>query len=791
LASLVSVYRGVLLYGDSGSGKSSLVNAGLITEAIRLGLAPERLRVQPRASAELVVERIDSASDGEKLLPSVLAPGEESSTQIVLATDAFEQRVRAACKQHLPLLIFDQFEEIVTLFDEARARDAQQRLVGLLVRLLRGPLPVKILFAFREDYLGKLKELLSACPELVDQALRIAPPTSDALPTIIRGPFDRYPDHFAHQLSPSLADHLAQVLAKRFGADDISLSEVQTVCLRLWQSDNPEVLLAEKGPQGLLEDYLGEALDRMPAELRAAAIALLGQMVTSAGTRNVISADDLFPRVQEQEGAITPKLLTQALERLSQSRLVRRESRRDLELYEIASEFLVPWISRRRDEFRQLQDRRRRTRRQLTMVFMVLLAGLLVLFPFLRAPTDETLVTKASGAVVGSMLKIPFPPVPDGYVAVVHVSLAGQTRAGASVGVVVKDQGKKQEKELAHRTVASSEHGEVKATVNFAIKTAQPGTYAVVLEAPQLHSTPQGFLNYVVTVRSAPVILDVKTPGTSRRIAVDSSLFAVKLYPNQPLYLQFLDAEPRQVWAAHALMGNAGVVVESSGREGYAVLWINGSRDPLLPPPEVTGQLVGQGPDLFPGTHVKISAENVSVTSVHPEQANEPFAVEALCSKDQFDRLDLVDNGGRSVANTAWFMRRNSVLVPAAHGSGYSLIMLPNYPGAGLNCRVSIRSFAQQKITTASNRSIKIHPDMRFNAYPIRLPSDAAIIVTNLYGASASLNCFSGNIMESTLNRLVAFAPRNHDCVLSITRSPNKLGKLVSFPLQIVPISGR
>ena len=94
------------------------------------------------------------------------------------------------------------------------------------------------------------------------------------------------------------------VLAQRFGAGDISLSEMQTVCLRLWQSDYPEALLAEKGLHGLLEDYLGEALDGMPAQLRPAAIALLAQMVTSAGTRNVISAGDLSQRVQEQEGAV-------------------------------------------------------------------------------------------------------------------------------------------------------------------------------------------------------------------------------------------------------------------------------------------------------------------------------------------------------------------------------------------------------------------------------------------------------------------------------------------------------
>ncbi len=379
------MYRGVLLYGDSGSGKSSLVNAGLIPEAIRLGFAPERLRVQPRTADELVIERIRSADDNEEeLLPSVLVLAGQSSARTTLTMYALEKRVRAACERHRPLLIFDQFEEIVTLFDEAGARDTQRRLIELVVRLLRGSLPVKVLFSFREDYLGKIKELLAACPELVDQALRIASPPADALPTIIREPFERYPGHFARQLSPALAGRLVTVLAGRFGTGDISLSEVQTVCLRLWQSNNPEALLTEKGPQGLLEDYLGEALDGMPAQLRPTATALLAHMVTSAGTRNVISASDLLQRVQEQERDITPNLFDQALEGLSQSRLVRRERRRDLDLYEITSEFLVPWISRRRDEFRRLQDRRHEHRRLLILgsiaAALLLVAALVAAF---------------------------------------------------------------------------------------------------------------------------------------------------------------------------------------------------------------------------------------------------------------------------------------------------------------------------------------------------------------------------------------------------------------------------
>jgi WD40 repeat protein len=383
LASLVAVYRGVMLYGESGDGKSSLINAGLLPQVIELGFRPERLRVQPRMGEEVVVERIATADDDSERLPSLLVADDDESARVVLSTETLEERVRA-CASERPLLVFDQFEEVITLFEEPGAQLAQQRIVQLLVKLLREPLPVKILLAFREDYLGRVKQLLGACPELVDQALRLGPPAADALPTIISGPFERYPGHFEHPFAPELAERLRVALEERFGAGELSLSEVQTVCLRLWRADDPQALLAARGVQGLLEDYLGEALDAFPPDVRAAAVALLAQMVTAAGTRNVISAEDLVQRVRAEDD-LRPALLAQALDRLDrESRLIRRERRRELDLYELTSEFLVPWISHRREELRRSQERARDRRRLLVLgsiaaALLVVAAGVAVL----------------------------------------------------------------------------------------------------------------------------------------------------------------------------------------------------------------------------------------------------------------------------------------------------------------------------------------------------------------------------------------------------------------------------
>ncbi|UCH94686.1 MAG: hypothetical protein JSV88_31105 [Candidatus Aminicenantes bacterium] len=63
---LVTMYRGVLLYGSSGVGKSSLVNSGFVPDALQENFIPEKIRVLPWSGSEFVVERIaDSVADGK------------------------------------------------------------------------------------------------------------------------------------------------------------------------------------------------------------------------------------------------------------------------------------------------------------------------------------------------------------------------------------------------------------------------------------------------------------------------------------------------------------------------------------------------------------------------------------------------------------------------------------------------------------------------------------------------------------------------------------------------------
>ncbi|HKC66501.1 MAG TPA: hypothetical protein VKB86_22850, partial [Pyrinomonadaceae bacterium] len=102
----VAVYRGVLFYGDSGSGKSSLINAGFIPAIIEDGFTPDRLRLQPRPNEEIIVERISTIGDGKPpFLPSNFAKEDDGTPRVVLSATEMKRRLQELPKEARPLLI--------------------------------------------------------------------------------------------------------------------------------------------------------------------------------------------------------------------------------------------------------------------------------------------------------------------------------------------------------------------------------------------------------------------------------------------------------------------------------------------------------------------------------------------------------------------------------------------------------------------------------------------------------------------------------------------------------------
>lgn len=403
LIRLVVMYRGVLLFSDSGSGKSSLINARLVPLAIKEGYQPERIRVQPKKGKEIVVERIAETATGKlRALPSLFFPDENAERQILSVQD-FLKTLQPKPISRPPLLIFDQFEEWITLFEENATREAaesvhqaQAEILDAIVTLLRDTtLSVKVLISLREDYVAKLTPLFQRCPALPDQYLRLTSLKVTQIAGLIRKPFEAYPEKFKREINAALAHEIQKDFQEKSSSGAARLTEVQIVCQSLFESgletiELPSFFEKQGRVEGVLIDYLERALHSLSPELREPAICLLGRMVTVVGTRNVIQEDDLLSRV-EREQSFSNALLKQALENLeSKTKLVRREPRQNVYYYEITSEFLISWIQAKfqalqqrleqeqKDQARKAEQKTKRRRLQLTFlgVAVVVLAGM-------------------------------------------------------------------------------------------------------------------------------------------------------------------------------------------------------------------------------------------------------------------------------------------------------------------------------------------------------------------------------------------------------------------------------
>jgi hypothetical protein len=260
-------------------------------------------------------------------------------------------------------LIFDQFEEFITLFEEAlrvapdaqkQLQERQQNVLRILVGLmLDETLPVKCLFVFREDYLAKLNPLFQSCPELLNQFVRLMPPRVAEAEAIIRRPFvnaelkSKFLDRDRAEISAELARTVTHQLEQRSDAGFINLSELQIICSKLWNSKDPDKYFEgkDRDVQRVVEDYWAGVLDKL-GDLYEPATVLLGHMVTASGTRNIISAPDLETREKD----FNPAQIEATLVALENIKLVRREPRNKIYFFEIVSEFLVPWIQQKKAE---------------------------------------------------------------------------------------------------------------------------------------------------------------------------------------------------------------------------------------------------------------------------------------------------------------------------------------------------------------------------------------------------------------------------------------------------------
>ena len=180
LGKLVCEHRFAVLFGPSGSGKSSLLRAGLV----------------PRLREEL-------AGRGSPAVLRILTPGARPAT-------TYEQLLSPAEDEPESWVIVDQFEEVFTLCDDQRER---ARFIDLLLAARAPDSRLRVLVAVRADFYARCADHPGLAQALNEAGLLLCPMTAEELREAVVGPAQAA----GHLVERTLTARLVQEVQARAG----------------------------------------------------------------------------------------------------------------------------------------------------------------------------------------------------------------------------------------------------------------------------------------------------------------------------------------------------------------------------------------------------------------------------------------------------------------------------------------------------------------------------------------------------------------------------------------------
>lgn len=180
--------RLLVIQGSSGSGKSSLLRAGVLPRLRRAGrewLVLPVLRPQARpleSLAQALAVALQRPEAWRELHQQLLVTTEAPALADLVAGWAADLRLAAATPEAQLLLPIDQAEELFTMANQVE----QQRFVTVLAAALQPRLPLQAVMTIRADAIGSLQSL----PELVNifDTLPLGPLSLERYREIIEGP---------------------------------------------------------------------------------------------------------------------------------------------------------------------------------------------------------------------------------------------------------------------------------------------------------------------------------------------------------------------------------------------------------------------------------------------------------------------------------------------------------------------------------------------------------------------------------------------------------------------------
>ena len=318
--------RAFILHGRSGVGKSSILRAGLMPRLKSQG----HLVFVIRSFTDPVHQMVNALSQ---------AIGFEESETCSDQLNRLMELIRRAGEDRYLIFFLDQFEEFFLLLPE----EARSHFMTAARELNAGDLPVRLVFALREDLLAEMSQLKSAIPEIFHHEYRLKRLNRAQAERAITGPARAVGCGYQPELVTKLLADISDVGV-------VDPPQLQIVCDSLYDSrDEHGSITLEAyerlgGAPQILAGYLERVLRRFNADDLLSAKRILTALISADGQRLVLKTADLEARIG---GRCSDDPGTNLLiEELVAARILRRRRQDGAAWIELAHDFLTPEVSR-------------------------------------------------------------------------------------------------------------------------------------------------------------------------------------------------------------------------------------------------------------------------------------------------------------------------------------------------------------------------------------------------------------------------------------------------------------
>ncbi len=316
----------LLVYGISGTGKSSLVNCGLASRFDDSDWLPVSVR---RGSN--IIESLEVAFGKQSLTPL-------KKNQTII------NKLQSVYLDHFKpvYLIFDQFEELFIFGN----REEKEGFIQIIKEILESEIHCRIIFIIREEFLAGMTEFEEKLPEIFTNRFRVEKMKKGSAISAVDGPCTVAGIKTDEGFSEELINNLSPA------GNEIELTYLQIYLDKIFhlssneQTGNSELIFSKELliKAGSVSDLLGQFLDEQIRQMDnpVAGLAILKSFVSVQGTKRQMYEPEISETINTFGTNLSASELAKYLNKFVDLRIL--SERDETGLYELRHDALAAKI---------------------------------------------------------------------------------------------------------------------------------------------------------------------------------------------------------------------------------------------------------------------------------------------------------------------------------------------------------------------------------------------------------------------------------------------------------------